>query len=415
MVSISKHYTELKTWEDIYNEAVFLRIKGDFKGALNLHLSIIELDTENDFPAQFHNLGFLLLKDNQKEKAVIFLNKGLELYDRIIDKLTKFQNLNPTNNKETSDDFDFPDLPDWHEDESIAFYIYGKSSINALLGNKEECLKLLEEAIQLDEYFSLEAEKDDDFVELLSDPDFIQLLNKYAQGIKFPNHPNLVEMYDEIFVREHIGFDWHEYYVLDLIDSFSERFESPLPITWIRYTAQSVQLLHMKECLEWPELTDPKKLAEAFNILNKSGILSIHGVGIDELNARFFCQMHLEESENLDLKKCWAYCVYDFTQLEEIVAKRTQKLSIYFDTNELMFSEKGLIEIRSEIIFALEKQGFKVSYSIESPLEIVIKNIDWKKIYVNYETHKLWDFWEIVSEDDHKGEYGYFEEFDDDD
>jgi tetratricopeptide (TPR) repeat protein len=177
MASISKHYTRLKTWEDIYNEAVFLRIKGDFKGALNLHLSILDLEPENDFPAQFHNLGFLLLQDNQREKAVPFLHKGLELYDRIIDKLTKFQNLNSSNNKEISDDFEFPDLPEWHEDESIAFYIYGKSSINALLGNKEECLKLLEEAIQLDEYFSLEAEKDDDFVELLSDPDFIQLLN----------------------------------------------------------------------------------------------------------------------------------------------------------------------------------------------------------------------------------------------
>lgn len=399
----------MKTWEDLYNDAIFLRMKDDFTGALKTHLKLLEIKPDIDYPAQFHNIGFLYIELNEYEKAVPFLEKGLKLYDAIIEKLVKIEQIDPSNSINEEDFESFFNLPEWHEDESIAHYIYGKSSIYALLGDKNNCLKLLEEAIILDEYYSLEAEKDDDFVNLLSDDDFKNLIFKYSHPIKYPSHPNLVEMYDEIYVREHIGFDWHEYYVLELIESFSERFEQPLPITWIRYTAQSVQLLHMKECTEWPEITDPIKLANAFNELNHLGIMAVHGVGIDELNARLFCQMHLDESENEELKKCIAYCVYDFSQLEEIVSKQSRDLLIYFDINELVYSESGLIEIRNQIIKVLEKHNFVCKYSIDHPLELRIKNIDWKKIYVNYETHKLWDFWEIVSEDDHKGEYGFFE------
>lgn len=389
-------------------------MKEDYKGALDTHLKLLEIKPDIDYPAQFHNIGFLYIETKEPEKAIPFLQKGLELYDKIIEKLLKIQEIDTSKEIKEEDFEEYFDLPEWHEDESIAHYIYGKSSIYALLGEKEKSLKLLEEAIILDEYYSLEAEKDDDFAGLLHDEDFKKLLFTYANPIKFPTHPNLVEMYDEIYVREHIGFDWHEYYVLELIESFSERFETPLPITWIRYTAQSVQLLHMKECTEWPEITDPIKLADAFNELNKKGILSVHAVGINELNARLFCQMHLDESENDNLRKCIAYCVYDFSQLEDIVSKKTSDLNIYFDMNELTYSENSLSEIKSEIIKTLEKHNFKVEYSIDQPLEVKIKNIDWKKIYVNYENHKLWDYWEIVSEEDHRGEYGFFELDDDD-
>ena len=155
-------------------------------------------------------------------------------------------------------------------------------------------------------------------------------------------------------------------------------YEIPYDQKWVKEQIENAYSTRLKEQKAWPTVTDFDKLAQAFDILNKSGIIALHNAGYTKQDG----EGDSEEIHDELLKKgikIKGYCYYHWQDIERVVDDR----HLYIGFGDFNANDKDALEIGKEVAATLEKQGFKINWDKTVVKRIEITNINWQKRFGN--------------------------------
>ncbi|BAO74453.1 hypothetical protein WPG_0223 [Winogradskyella sp. PG-2] len=117
----------------------------------------------------------------------------------------------------------------------------------------------------------------------------------------------------------HFGF----YNSIDLLETISDMFYDveDFDKVWFQNEIDTRLEQHEAESQHWEQLTDFQKLVNAFDDLNKKGVVSLHKAGYTRQDGEGDCMEVIEELESLGIKTK-GYCYYHSQDLERAIGDK---------------------------------------------------------------------------------------------
>lgn len=394
----------MEHWTNYYNEGISLKEAKRFEESLALHLKVLAIEPELKMPEAWHNVGAAFLRLNRPEEAIPYLRKAITLYDHLIYEVhysqpDEWENADenesgykPSENAWIDDD-PVIDPEEFYGDEPVAYYLFWKSCCFALLHEKEAFLENLSLSIAKDDWYALEASKEEDLIAFSQDPDFRNLIDPIVARINAPDHPHLFDIFERIEKRILIGFEDPEEFIPDVIHEVTEQqWNAPVPTSWIRKTALQLHNSHLEKSREWTGKTDVKRLAEVFNTLCKDGILALHRPGYTREDAieEVFSVM---EDMVLSPELIKGFCFYCGENVDKLIYSEG---TLHIGFNSILIDDSPFaIAIGTTIVQRLRENGFMVEWDGKMGSCIQVLQFQWKKVFISDEDQQLWDHWRV--------------------
>ena len=122
----------------------------------------------------------------------------------------------------------------------------------------------------------------------------------------------------------------------------------------------------------WPNTTDCDRLDQAFDELNRSGIIALHNAGYTQSDGFSDC---VEVYHQRGKRGIRGYCFYHGQDVERAVDG--QGLTIAY--GDLDDDDTKSAEIGREVKASLERHGLAVEWNGDSKVRLELPSIDWKR------------------------------------
>lgn len=121
----------------------------------------------------------------------------------------------------------------------------------------------------------------------------------------------------------------------------------------------------------WPEQTDWDRLNDAFQALNRDGVLALHSAGYTSGDA------HSDAWEMIHGKpgKWLGFCFYHGQDVERAV----QGMPLFIGFDAVADSVEAKKEVGNRVASALRHAGFTLDWNGDPETRMAITNLDWKK------------------------------------